>query len=611
MNEGANTVEQELPRIALLPPELQNQIAAGEVIERPASIVKELIENSIDAGATQITVALVGGGMDSITVQDDGCGMGPEDLQMALQRHATSKIRNREDLHRIATLGFRGEGLAAISSISMVSMSSKIHSATHGWKYDADIGQQVPHMMEAGTRVEVKDVFARIPARRRFLKSIQTEAAHCVTWIERLSLSHSHIGFKAFKDGKEYLSLEKGQTLDARLRALNYGDGGAFYQLSYPHTEHGIEGLLQSPPRSSAQSSSLMIYVNGRFVQDKMLRVAVMSGLRGFIEVGRTPVGVLFITVPVDCIDVNVHPLKTEVRFLNSSQVFSWLEQSLRHWAQTQDWVSSESRVTFSTSVPRGVDTEGPSAPFLHQKTHSVSVTQPYSSSSEGRASTLWTSLLEKSVSPVAVTRVLGDDKSINSLGSKQELFSDQFRVLGQWQSKYVLVEDGCRLWVLDQHAVHERIRYERIKNLVESRQPLASQLLLIPEVMDVPEQTMMRLHEAQDVLEQMGWRIKFDARSIELNGHPEDVAGESVLSVFKDLADATTLVESVKDSRHLLWATQACKGAIKAGDHLSADALNLLCKDAMRVHQSAHCPHGRPSWVVFDLTQVDHLFHR
>lgn len=619
-----NTEPQSSATIFLLDERLRSQIAAGEVIERPASVVKELLENSMDAGATEITLEVFAGGADRIVIKDNGRGMSRVDLEKAAVAHATSKIRNFEDLTRVHTFGFRGEALSSVASVGRLSISSVLPGETMGWRWERRHPDQeatvAPVTHAPGTIVEVEDLFFNVPARRRFLRAAATEWGHILTWVVRLALARTDVGFKIFKDGHRFLTLTAGTPLSERLRELGIGDGGAFYEISSPHEEHTVEAVLQSPVRSSSKASELFLYVNRRFVQDRLVKSAVVAGLRGTLEVGRTPVGVINLTVPEHLVDVNVHPAKTEVRFLHGSRVYQWLEHSLAQWSARREWVTQESRVMLQNV---GIDARPDGLPKREP------ITADSASSWESHAGIPWVQLSrsigEMAVQPVAsriaasTTEAMKAPSQVISQNAQPALFSENFQVLGQWHAKYILVSEGDQLWLLDQHAVHERVRYERLKEQAGKGNKIDSQLFLIPEALDLPVDQVEHVRSALELFSNLGWQLSLRERSIEVLGCPADVPTERSLEVLRELvrtletADLGTAVQTRRwdDVRHLLWATQACKGAIKAGDWLPPAQLKALCDDARRVGETAHCPHGRPSWVRLALSDADHLFHR
>jgi DNA mismatch repair protein MutL len=621
-----------LSRIQLLSPRLANQIAAGEVVERPASVIKELLENSLDAGARRIDVEVEQGGVKLLRVRDDGSGIPADDLPLALARHATSKIRELEDLEKVLSLGFRGEALASISSVARLCMTSRTAEAEQAWQVETegrDMEARVqPAAHPVGTSVEVRDLFFNTPARRKFLRAEKTEFDHLQEVIKRLALARFDVAFHLRHNGKSVLALHEAHDEQARGRRVGAVCGPGFLEQALPiEVERNglhLHGWVGLPTFSRSQADLQYFYVNGRAVRDKLVAHAVRQAYRDVLFNGRHPTFVLFLEVDPAVVDVNVHPTKHEVRFRDGRMVHDFLYGTL-HRALGE--VRPEDRLAAPASVtamvrPTGLAAGefgpqaemGLAAQLLEQPTQAAgsvwrSPGAGYQSFSGGSALPLaeaqstyreYFAPLEGST-PAALPDSSGD---IPPLGY----------AIAQLKGVYVLAENAHGLVLVDMHAAHERITYERLKTAMAC-ESLRSQPLLVPESIALSQR------EADCAEEHGQWfaRLGFELQRI----GPETLAIRQIPALLKQ-AEATRLVRDVladlleygtsdRIQAHLneLLATMACHGAVRANRRLTLPEMNALLRDMESTERSGQCNHGRPTWTQLAMDDLDKLFLR
>jgi DNA mismatch repair protein MutL len=585
-----------MARIQLLPDILISQIAAGEVVERPASALKELIENALDAGATTIDVDLAQGGIKRISVSDDGGGIAREDLSLALSRHATSKIASLEDLERVASLGFRGEALASIASIAKVALMSRARSAEHGWRVEGMADSQVkPAARTIGTTITVEDLYFNTPARRKFLKTELTEFGHCEEVFRRLSLSRPDVGFSLSHNGRQINHLPAvTDDSDSRVRALL---GKEFYAQSVAiRIESGgtaLSGLAALPTFNRSGRDAQYLFVNGRFVRDKLLSHAVRQAYHDVLHHERHPAYVLFLSLDPTLVDVNVHPAKTEVRFRDGQAihrfVFYALERSL---AQPREHAAPSTNQEPEVNRNAWPQTY---APLRHQG--ELHVAQPVAF-----YETMFAGLRES-----AVAQAL-----INSFAA--EPTPELGFALAQLSGIYILAQNKNGLVVVDMHAAHERVMYEKLK-AAANRAELASQPLLIPVTFSADSLDVATASEEGDRLQEFGLDVGVLS--------PTALAVRSVPALLKD-ADAAELTKSVlaelrefgasralTERRNELLSTMACHGAVRANRILTVPEMNALLREMERIDRSDQCNHGRPTWFQITIDELDRMFMR
>jgi DNA mismatch repair protein MutL len=556
--------------IRVLDPELVAQIAAGEVIERPASVVKELVENALDAGASRIEVETEGGGRSRIRVADDGCGIPAAEVALAFARHATSKISAPEDLFRIATLGFRGEALAAIAAVARVTCRTRAvgeELGTYVRIEGGEIREQRPMARPPGTEMIVEDLFFNTPARRKFLKGEGAERRAIDLWISRYALAYPRVAFFLRHDRREALTLPAAREPRHRLAAL-YGAevAEALLEVHEADEEMRISGWISPPGMDRPDRQEMAFFVNGRWVQDRMLPAAVLQAYHTLLPAGRFPWSFLWIDLPLDAVDVNVHPAKIEVRFRDLDRVFR-LVQRAAHRALRQ------------------------TAPRVFQ-----SVASP--------------------MAPVSMpARPLppGEPADVLPKPSGEEAGLPPLRVIGQLQATYIVAEGPDGLYLLDQHAAHERVLYEE---LMARRQegPLPAQPLLQPVLLEVSPEEGSLLEEHQETLRELGlWIEPFGPRAVRVRAIPAVLSAEAIRAVIQDLLfdlhEARRPMEAALEAR---WIRSICKrAAVKAGQVLGMEQMQHLVRALERCAMPWTCPHGRPTVLRFPLGQLAHQFGR
>ena len=649
-----------LPRrpIRELPDELISQIAAGEVVERPASVVRELVDNALDSGASQVTVRLQAGGVRLILVEDDGSGIPREELPIALRRHATSKIASLQDLESVGTMGFRGEALAAINSIADMSLLSRAEgadTAAHGWQLDGRTGELKAAARARGTTVEVRELFYATPARRKFLKTDATELAHCIEAIRRHALVRPDVGFAIWHEGKlveqwractaesaqeahkQRLSDVLGSEFVAQSVAVNY-ESSARRADGQPAVR--VWGRAGIPDAARARADQQFAYVNGRYVRDKVLSHAARSAYEDVLHGHRQPVFALYVEIDPTRVDVNVHPTKIEVRFRDSREI----HQAVRHGTENALAIPRSSAAgSPETGAGAASDSSNnpnnpfspsnrPAAPvlwaqpainFVANRNHGVSdfeamwPSPPYRIAQPGR-------IFAVRPEPVEGLQPAGEasTSSAQTENENEQLPHGDWplgRAIAQLQGIYVLAENTQGLVIVDMHAAHERIVYERLKSQMErlgdSESSLASQPLLIPATFAASPQELATAQANEATLATLGLEITpFSPRTLAVRAVPTSLAqGDAVelaRSVLAELAqhDASTVVQRAKNE---LLSTMACHGAVRANRKLTIDEMNALLRQMEATERSDQCNHGRPTWRQVSIRELDALFMR
>ena len=648
-----------------LPDELISQIAAGEVVERPASVVRELVDNALDAGATQITVRLLAGGVRLIAVEDDGLGIPPEELPVALRRHATSKITNLHDLETVATMGFRGEALAAISSVSEMALLSRPPTQASAFLLDARSGELRPAARSQGTTVEVKELFFSTPARRKFLKTDATELAHCIESVRRHALARPDVGFAIWHEGKLVEQWRatfvpgEGNPQDALARRLSDVLGEDFVTQSVavqhrvgPVTVTGRAGL---PDAARSRPDHQYCYVNGRFVRDKVLTHAARAAYEDVLHGHKQPIYALYVEIDPARVDVNVHPTKIEVRFRDSREV----HQAVRHAVENAlaapraALAAAQAAQAAGASAataphPQGLEEKQPAAPMwqaqaamkFEDRGHRVQDLQALWSPREITPSVpdaalggLWApsaqpaGVASAEAAPSAVAPAPNaansavDDATRADAMVWPEQRSDNAstwplgRAVAQLHGVYILAENAQGMVVVDMHAAHERIVYERLKSQVDSGARIASQPLLIPATFAATPHEVATAESAAAVLQRLGLEITpFSPKTLAVRAVPTSLAaGDAVdlaRSVLAELSqhEAGTVIER---AQHELLATMACHGAVRANRRLTHEEMNALLRQMEATERSDQCNHGRPTWRQLSMKELDALFLR
>ena len=604
--------------IQVLPDELINQIAAGEVIERPASVVKELVENSLDAGAHRIEVELERGGCGLIRVRDDGIGIQPQEIGVALARHATSKIASLDDLENIATLGFRGEALPSIASVSRLSLISRSVEAAHAWGVEARDGvltAPTPASHPPGTSVEVRDLFFNVPARRKFLRSEATEFQHVVRMLERLALSRFDVGFTLAHNGKDLWTLAPARSSAERLArvAKVCGEDFAAHVIELRHDTESLRlsGWLALPTFSRSQSDLQFAFLNGRFVRDKLLAGAARRAYQDVLFNGRFPAYLLYLDLDPTMVDVNAHPQKLEVRFRDSRRIHDFLFRTVeRALAGTRpttesagsaplDWLTGSATYTQAAAPSQ--------ARFVLPESRIHPGADAYRSFLEtgvadAAAHSSWTNPADQQYSDAAPAPAPRAD-SAAPLGY----------AVAQLHGVYILSQCADGMVLVDMHAAHERVMYEGMKKLLTGQ--TAQQQLLVPEILHVtPAQAeAAEVHAAEFAT--LGFVVtRLAPDQLALRAVPSLLAGRDPASVVRDVL--SDLVETghsrrVEESINHLLGTMACHAAVRAQRSLTLPEMNALLREMERTERADQCNHGRPTWVRLSLNDLDRLFMR
>lgn len=620
-------------RIQTLPPLLANQIAAGEVIERPASVVKELIENSLDAGASEIEVTIEQGGTGLIRVRDNGSGIHREDLYLAVSRHATSKIRGIDDLDQIATLGFRGEALASICSVSRFSLASATNSP-QGFQIQLEgIShhlQESPLPHPIGTTIEVRDLFFNTPARRKFLRSEKTEFDHIDEVLKRIALSAFHVNFTLHHNKRlirQYRGAEHKKDHNRRLSALC---GEAFVEqalkIEAESASLHLSGWIGLPTFSRSQTDLQYFYVNGRIVRDKLLNHALRSAYHDVLYQNRHPAYVLFLELPPSEVDVNVHPTKQEVRFRESRLVYDFIRHRVhdalahvkpgenRQTAPTQ-WVFPQTIAKTSHQSSLNIQEQI----SLYKKLHEDRLAPSHFESRSDHSSPC-----EEKFPETPPKIVLGEEwqemarACATSAPLTQCTLEKNEAPLGyaiaQFRNIYILAENSEGLVVVDMHAAHERVLYERFKQDL-AEHPLPSQALFVPLTLTFREQEIDCLESHRSSLEKIGFGFDLCSReSIIVREVPELLAHADLKQLIQDLvSDLLTQEKSTRceEEMNKILSSMACRGAVHAKHHLSIVEMNALLRDMEKTAHSSQCNHGRPTWMQLSLQDLDRLFLR
>lgn len=601
--------------IRRLPENLVNRIAAGEVVERPASALKELVENAIDSGARTISVRLGAGGIDLIEVTDNGCGMSPADMALALERHATSKLPD-EDIELVATLGFRGEALPSIASVSTLTLESRVGSA-EGWRRVVDHGTltgEGPAALPPGTRVRVENLFGKIPARRKFLRSPRAEYAAALDAVKRLAMARPDIGFTVEHDGRRVLSVQPDMERPERVAALTSVELiDNSVGLDFQRENVRLGGIASLPTYNRGVADHQFLFVNGRPVKDKLLIGAVRGAYAEMLARDRHAVVALFLDLPLTEVDVNVHPAKTEVRFREPALIRGMIVSGLRHaldqsgfravqrpaadalaaWQQepihtVQGNIFASPRPVYQNNIP-------PAFPSLAEKRSSFADLGQIAGEDlaplMGRAAAATEAVPESRKHPLGVAR-------------------------GQVANTYIVAEAEDGLVIVDQHAAHERLVLERMrKAMTQTGGAVPSQALLLPQVVELDEPACDRLEARLEELSDFGLELeRFGPGAMLVRATPAMLGGGDAKALVEDLADDLAAYDhalSLKERIDHVAATMACHGSVRAGRVLSVPEMNALLREMEVTPHSGQCNHGRPTWVKLALSDVEKLFGR
>lgn len=662
-----------MSRIAALPDHLVNQIAAGEVVERPANALKEIVENSIDAGATAIEVELAGGGIRLIRVSDNGGGIHPDDIELALHRHATSKIKTLNDLEHVASMGFRGEGLASIASVSRLTLTSRQDGSAHATQVKAEDGKLSSPTAAAhpvGTTIEAAELFFNTPARRKFLKSENTEYAHCATMLERLALAHPHIAFSLKRDGKQVFKLPA-QSLHERIAAIVGEDfQAASLEIDSGNGALRLYGAIAKPTFAKGKTDKQYCFVNHRFVRDKVMLHAVKQAYRDVLHNALTPAFVLFLDLPPEAVDVNVHPTKTEIRFRDSQQVhqlvFHTLNKALADTrADLTESVGNAGEVLHEiTGIrPAATSSENEHHQFLQNPTASsenifaavpsAHATEPRNAFSSGKTAPMpyqaarapqqrslslresraalntYAELFKNTAADEADIELaqfeqarFGSTSATSSENSARS-FSDDPKpelpplgfAIAQLLGIYILAQAEDSLLLIDMHAAAERVNYEKMKRQRQENGNLQNQRLLIPVTFAASHEECAALADHGDTLAGFGLELSdMGGNTLAVRAVPAMLGKADVVSLAKDVLGELAQVgssQTIEEHENHILATMSCHGSVRAGRQLTLPEMNALLRDMENTPRSNQCNHGRPTWVKLTLKELDALFLR
>ena len=618
-----------MPVIHRLSDLLVNQIAAGEVVERPASVLKEVLENAVDAGARAIEVQLEQGGVRRIRVADDGCGIARDELALALERHATSKISTLDDLEHVGTMGFRGEALAAIAAVARTSITSRATGASHAWCIDGSDRSLSPAALNQGTVVDVADLYYNTPARRKFLKTEATEYAHCDDMFRRIALSHPDVGMQLSHNGRVMHRLPPGSAA-ARVAALM---GDDFLQQAREVSAVGgilsLSGFASLPAYSRASRDAQFFFVNGRYVRDKLLTHAVRQAYTDILHGNRHPAYVLFLELDPAGVDVNVHPAKIEVRFRESRAVHQFVFHAIKRVLAESGAGRNEAQ---NSPLPSATRAQGAGFGVAANTAHAASANTPSSGQQSYAGASPWpqsmpqqgrlamdsasrayldfaasahtpvtdiTAAAAPSVTPAPVT----DHDGTPPLGF----------ALAQLHGVYILAQNRAGLVLVDMHAAHERILYEKLKTVLDGRPSV--QRLLIPAVFSVSTKDMAAAEECTEVLSAMGFDLApAGPQELAVRSVPALLANAPVAELMRKLLEELReypASEVVTARRNELLATMACHGAVRANRQLTVPEMNALLRDMEATERADQCNHGRPTWTQFSMRELDRFFMR
>ena len=599
-----------MPEIRRLPENLVNRIAAGEVVERPSSALKEVVENAIDAGANRIEIKLVDGGLTSLEVTDDGCGMSPEEMALALERHATSKLPN-EAIEQVATLGFRGEALPSIASVARFTLESRPHGAEQGWKRVVDHGEirdEGPAALPPGTRVRIENLFGKIPARRKFLRTPRSEYAACKDVVQRLAMARPDIAITLDHGDRRIFGLQAGEGLAnrvAQLVARELKDNGVAIDL-----ERGamrLTGIAGLPTYNRGIADHQYLFVNGRPVKDRLLTGAVRGAYADMLARDRHAVLALFLELPCEDVDVNVHPAKSEVRFRDAQGVRGFIVSGLRQALATGDKRSAQ-------SPDAGAMARWQQEPVREEPAAALR------SMFSGRD---WSAPQQRVAEASAAWRGVEADVMAQPQGRAEEAApvtqaTDEYPLgiaRGQVANTYIVAEAKDGLVLVDQHAAHERLVLERLREAGAEEAVARSQALLIPEVVELDETSCDRLEEAAPKLAEHGLAIeRFGPSAMLVRSLPHAIARTDPEKLLRDIDDDLALNGEallLGEKLDLVLATMACHGSVRAGRVLRVDEMNSLLREMERTPRSGQCNHGRPTWVKLSMEDVEKLFGR
>ncbi len=602
MTSTATSAEHGSPRIARMPDDLANQIAAGEVVERPASAVKELVENAIDAGARRIRVDIEEGGLRLIRVTDDGRGMDRDDAALCIERHATSKLTSPDQLFAISTLGFRGEALPSIASVSRFRIHTKPHGRIGGTRVTvvggapAEVGDAG---CPAGTEIEVRELFFNTPARLKFLKTRSTELKHCIEAVQRLALPNPDVGFVVTHNGRTVVELPAVEDWSDRVYGV-VGDADArhLYPVN-PAEQDGATcvGFYGAPALTRRTAAGVWTFVNGRFVRDRTISSAIRAGYEGMLDRGRHPVVVLAIEVPPRSVDVNVHPMKIEVRFHDASSVFRAVRRAVATSLAEAPWVGDEMRSATKTAA-QDEAIDAPTQEHIPVRSYTL-----HSARAFGEAAPAPSEALTQRVSPAPEVAAVPDAGFFASL-----------HYIGQFRGTYLLANDAHGIVVVDQHAAHERITYEVLRRAWTERRR-ERQPMLFPAVLHLDSLRSALLADHVAFFEAVGFEIEpFGGTDWALKAVPSILSRARADALIRDALDELAEAGSstrIHEAADAVLLRMACHGSIRAGDAMTEREVHALFAQLDRIDFGGNCPHGRPVYFRMTLDELERRFER
>jgi len=611
-----------MAQIQILSEQLCNKIAAGEVVERPASVVKELLENSLDAGADEVVVELERGGKSLIRVSDNGCGMLEEDAFLCLERHATSKIRHEDDLAAIGTLGFRGEALPSIASVSRLRLTTRAAESEAGSEIyiEGGVVKRTGEVgMPVGTTIEVRNLFFNTPARRKFLRRDETELGHISDMVTKQALGYPGVRFTLVHQGRTLVETRPGENLQERVAALMGRQiAGSMLLLDQQAEGLHLNGLLAPPDVSRATTANIYFFINGRVIRDRVVQHALLDGYRGLLMKGRYPVMVLFLQIDPHQVDVNVHPTKHEVRFRDQRRVHDFLVAAVRNALRPAPWAAGERPETPDATEPPDDYGEKVPAPALPKAGPAVGTPGDYGERIH-ETSARYASQPCTAHSPLVTSTVPPPSPPV----SPAELFSSpeeaagpfgRLRVIGQFRQTYIVCEDGDELVLVDQHAAHERVRFEQLR-AQHRTQGIERQGLMFPEVIEFDARRAAVFAEHLEELAGLGFELEeYGPNAFALRSQPKLLGKVSGRELVQDVA--SELVElgrsgQVEDALDEVLITMACHSAVRAHHELGSAEISALFRDLDAIDFKANCPHGRPILLRLGESEIERLFKR
>ncbi len=621
-----------MPTIAHLPDLLISQIAAGEVVERPASVLKELLENSLDAGSTAIQVHLEEGGVKLIRITDDGCGIAKAQLALALTRHATSKITTLDDLECVGTLGFRGEALASVASVARLAITSRERGTSQAWKLKGEslahgAAEPEPAALMAGTVVEMRDLYFNTPARRKFLKSESTEFAHCADSVRRLALTRPEVAFSLTHNGRSILQLAPADAARRMADLLGEDFMAAARAVDAAAGPISLRGFIIDPTQADNAKAGQQVFVNGRFVRDKIISHALREAYRDVLHGSRQPAVCLFLSIEPTLVDVNVHPAKTEVRFRDSRAVHQFVYHALQKTLAGNHGVATTPPPTPALAIPAAPSSKAttPAADSAHA--------QPPGHWPQATTPAAYRHQTSLGIAEPAAAAYLAFARAAQQLDDRQTVAASPLAsipnsppaavdhegpplgyALAQLHGVYILAQNARGLVIVDMHAAHERILYEKLKNAIDQQQ-IATQNLLIPAVFAADPLDIAAVEEHGDTLAALGFQISaVGPQQLAVRAVPALLQGGDPAALSRALlADLREhgISQLATAQRNELLATMACHGAVRAHRQLTLPEMNALLRQMEATERAGQCNHGRPTWSEISMTQLDALFLR